>query len=54
LSLFNAIDTLLFTNQESSGVGFDDFGGELELHSLDLTDKNQNTTTVIGQTRARY
>lgn len=38
--------------KDTSGVGFDDFGGELELHSLDFTDFKSTSTTVIGKTRA--
>ena len=38
--------------KDSTGSGFDDYGGELELHRLDLEDTSSSSTTMIGYTRA--
>eukprot|EP01035_Chromulina_nebulosa_P017943 gene17943-23567_t len=38
--------------KDSSGVGFDDYGGELELHSLDLKDSQHTGTQILGKVRA--
>jgi len=38
--------------KDSAGVGFDDFGGELELHLLDFSNSNSLSSTVLGKARA--
>ena len=38
--------------KDSTGSGFDDYGGELELHQLDFTDTSSSSTNMIGYTRA--
>jgi len=38
--------------QDSTGTGFDDHGGELELHLLDFSNKNYNTH-LLGKVRAK-
>jgi hypothetical protein len=35
-------------------MGFDDYGGEIELHSLELTDSPSSSNTIIGKARAKY
>lgn len=40
--------------QDSAGVGFDDFGGELELYLLDFSDASSLNTKLLGKTRAKY
>jgi protein transport protein SEC31 len=45
---------LIWFIQDSAGTGFDDHGGELELHLLDFADATQMGTTVLGSVRARY
>lgn len=39
-------------SKDSTGSGFDDYGSELELHSLDLCDTSSSSTTQIGVARA--
>jgi len=38
--------------KDSAGSGFDDHGGELELHSLDFADANSSNSTLLGKARA--
>ena len=39
--------------QDSAGSGFDDHGGELELHSLDFKDAKRSDSTLLGKARAK-
>lgn len=39
--------------KESSGVGFDDYGGELELHKLDLRNAREPSSILLGKARAK-
>ncbi len=43
----------LFTFQDSAGAGFDDHGGELELHSLDFSTINNLNTSLIGSVKSK-
>jgi hypothetical protein len=43
----------IFDRKDSAGGGFEDYGGELELHSLDFLDSN-TTSTVLGKAKAKY
>ncbi|KAJ1425674.1 hypothetical protein B484DRAFT_451002 [Ochromonadaceae sp. CCMP2298] len=38
--------------KDSAGAGFDDHGGELELHSLDFADARKSDSTLLGKARA--
>jgi len=38
--------------KDSAGSGFDDHGGELELHSLDFADSKSSSSTLLGKYRA--
>eukprot|EP01038_Epipyxis_sp_PR26KG_P012063 gene12063-16144_t len=38
--------------KDSTGSGFDDHGGELELHCLDFSDFKSSSTTILGKIRA--
>ena len=42
-----------YTESESAGAGFDDHGGELELHSLDFADSKSSSSTLLGKARAK-
>ena len=42
-----------FSSKDSAGVGFDDFGGELELYRLDFSDSNDLSTSLLGKARAK-
>ena len=35
-------------------MGFDDYGGELEIHSLDLSNSSTQSTKLIGKARTTY
>jgi hypothetical protein len=39
--------------QDSAGSGFDDHGGELELHLLDFTNIKSSSSTLLGKIRAK-
>jgi len=39
--------------KDSAGAGFDDHGGELELHSLDFADARKSDSTLLGKARAK-
>lgn len=38
--------------KDSSGIGFDDYGGELEIHSLDFSSTSSSSSTLLGKVRA--
>ena len=38
--------------KDSAGGGFDDYGGEIELHQLDLWDAKSSSSTLIGKAKA--
>eukprot|EP01031_Cornospumella_fuschlensis_P052334 gene52334-63973_t len=38
--------------KDSSGVGFDDHGGELEVHMLDFADQSSSATSIFGRAKA--
>lgn len=40
-------------NQDSGGSGFDDYGGELELHKLDFSQENAGAGTLLGKVKTR-
>lgn len=35
-------------------MGFDDYGGELEIHSLDLSNFSSQNTKLIGKAKTSY
>lgn len=39
--------------KDSAGAGFDDYGGELELHVLDLANTDSMSTVPRGSVKAR-
>jgi hypothetical protein len=39
--------------QDSAGSGFDDYGGELELHMMNFSDRSASTT-LVGRAKATY
>ena len=39
--------------RDSAGAGFDDYGGELELHSCDFSNAASTDTVVTGSVKAR-
>ena len=39
--------------KESAGGGFDDYGGEIELHRLDFKDTKASSSTLLGKAKAR-
>jgi len=39
--------------KDSAGAGFDDYGGELELHSSDLSNAASTDTVLLGSVKAR-
>ena len=39
---------------ESAGAGFDEYGGELEIHQLDFAAKGSKTGAPVGSVKARY
>lgn len=43
----------LISRQDSAVSGFDDHGGELELHRLDLKDSKNPNSLLVGKTRAK-
>jgi hypothetical protein len=42
-----------FDAQDSAGSGFDDYGGELELHRMNFADRT-TSSVLIGRAKARY
>lgn len=45
--------TCLTHYQDSAGSGFDDYGGELELHMMNFSDRS-SSTTLVGRAKATY
>ena len=45
----NALNLL---TQDSAGSGFDDYGGELELHRVDFSDAKSSESVLVGKTKA--
>lgn len=39
--------------KDSAGGGFDDYGGELELHQVDFSDARTSSSKLLGKARAR-
>jgi hypothetical protein len=39
--------------KDSAGAGFDEYGGELEIHQLDFAAKGSKTNAAIGSVKAR-
>jgi hypothetical protein len=39
--------------KDSAGSGFDDYGGELELHRVDFSDAKSSDSVLIGKARAK-
>ncbi len=39
--------------KDSAGAGFDDYGGELELHKVDFGDSKSSTSVLLGKARAK-
>ena len=39
--------------KDSSGAGFDDYGGELELHVLDFANAASTSSVPIGKCKAK-
>ena len=39
--------------KDSSGTGFEDHGGELEIHSMDICNTDLSTK-VLGNIKSRY
>jgi hypothetical protein len=39
--------------QDAAGSGFDDYGGELEIHSLDFSSSKNSSSTLLGKARAK-
>ena len=35
--------------KDSAGAGFDDYGGDLEIHQLDFS--NKNSSTILGSVK---
>lgn len=40
--------------KDSAGGGFEDYGGDLELHRLDFWDTKSSESTLLGKSKARY
>ena len=40
--------------KDSSGVGFDDYGGGIELHSLDFADSKNTSSKLLGKAKSKY
>jgi hypothetical protein len=38
--------------KESAGGGFDDYGGEIELHKLDFWNTKSSSSTLLGKAKA--
>jgi hypothetical protein len=39
-------------NKDSGGIGFDDYGGELELHLLDFANPSTSSSVLLGKATA--
>lgn len=46
-------NVLALGSKEGVGVGFDNVGGELQLHSMNFSDVSP-TTTSLGAVKTRY
>ena len=40
--------------KDSAGLGFDDYGGVLELHMLDFSNPSTSSSVLMGHAKARY
>ncbi len=45
---------LVISVQDSAGSGFDDYGGEVELHRVDFSDSKNSNSVLLGKARARF
>ena len=45
--------TIAVGTKDSAGAGFDDYGGELELHSCEFSDTTSTETKLLGKVKAR-
>jgi hypothetical protein len=39
--------------KDSSGIGFGEYGGDLEIHQLDLKQYKTKSSTLLGKTKSR-
>lgn len=51
--IISFVPLTLNLQQDSAGVGFDDYGGELELHMLDFRNNKSSSTILLGKARAK-
>ena len=43
---------MIINIKDSGGIGFDDYGGELELHMLDFSNPSTSSSVLLGKAAA--